>query len=268
MLQSFVIMIREGVEAFLIIAISVAFLKKSGRSKLLSAVYWGIAVSMALSVGAGIALREGVDQSFWEGVLAATAAMLVGTLIIYMWRAARTMKQDIESRLQTAAENSTTLAAYWGVFFFTLLMITREGMEAALMLISISFQVSSLPFITGAFLGLLGAAAIAVLWARYGHRVNLALFFQVTAVFLLVFVVQLLIYSFHEFCEAGIFPNSEVLHAATEPYGPDGRYGQMLSYALVIFPLVWLTFSSLVHRMRTSPQPAHSRQGSSQGKIN
>ena len=65
-------------------------------------------------------------------------------------------------------------------------------------------------------------AFVAWLWSRYGHRVNLALFFQVTAVFLLVFVVQLLIYGFHELTEANIFPNSEPLHGATEPYGPDG----------------------------------------------
>ena len=69
------------------------------------------------------------------------------------------------------------------------------------------------------------AAIVAWLWSRYGHRVNLALFFQVTAVFLAVFVVQLLIYGFHELTEANIFPYSEPLHWATEPYGPDGRYG-------------------------------------------
>ena len=67
---------------------------------------------------------------------------------------------------------------------------------------------------------------MAWLWSRYGHRVNLGVFFQVTAVFLLVFVVQLLIYGFHELTEANIFPYSEPLHWATEPYGPDGRYGQ------------------------------------------
>ena len=74
---------------------------------------------------------------------------------------------------------------------------------------------------------------MAMLWSRYGHRVNLALFFQVTAIFLLVFVAQLLIYGFHELTEANIFPNSEALHWATEPYGPDGVYGQYLTYLLV-----------------------------------
>ena len=69
-----------------------------------------------------------------------------------------------------------------------------------------------------------------------------------TAVFLLVFVVQLLIYGFHELTEANIFPYSEPLHWATEPYGPDGRYGRYLTYLLVMLPLAWLGISSLVPR--------------------
>ncbi|MBZ5553134.1 MAG: FTR1 family protein [Acidobacteriia bacterium] len=256
MFQAFIITLREGVEAFLIVAISIAFLKKSGRAKLLGAVYWGTAVSVALSIGFGMLLRQGVNQSLWEGILAAIAAVLVGTLILYMWRAARTMKRDIETRLEAATHNAGRIASFAAVFFFTLLMITREGMEAALLLISMSFQLASLPFLAGAILGLFMAAAIALLWARYGHRVNLGLFFQTTAIFLLVFVVQLFIYSFHELCEAGVFPNSEALHAATEPYGPDGHYGRLLSYSLVFLPVAWLLFSSLLHKMKQAPHPA------------
>jgi len=69
------------------------------------------------------------------------------------------------------------------------------------------------------------AAAVAWLWSKYGHRVNLAQFFQVTAIFLSVFVIQLFVYGFHELTEANVVPYSEELHWATEPYGPDGRYG-------------------------------------------
>jgi len=100
--------------------------------------------------------------------------------------------------------------------------------------------------VTGAVVGTLSAAGVAWLWSRYGHRVNLGLFFQVTAVFLLVFVVQLLIYGFHELAEANIFPYSEPLHVATEPYGPDGLYGQYLTYLLVMLPLGWLAISSML----------------------
>jgi high-affinity iron transporter len=127
-------------------------------------------------------------------------------------------------------------------------MITREGMEIALLMANLVFQVKSTVIIAGATLGVLSAAFVASLWSRYGHRVNLGLFFQVTAVFLLVFVVQLLIYGFHELTEANILPYSEPLHWATEPYGPDGRYGQWLSFMLVILPLGWLIISSLMPR--------------------
>ena len=98
---------------------------------------------------------------------------------------------------------------------------------------------------------------MAWLWSRYGHRVNLGLFFQVTAIFLGVFVVQLLIYGFHELTEANLFPNSEALHWATEPYGPDGVYGQYLTYLLLAAPLSWLLIAMLKGTGRPrSPRPA------------
>ena len=99
-------------------------------------------------------------------------------------------------------------------------MISREGMETALLMGTLALQVQAMTIIAGAVAGTLAAAASRWLWSRYGHRVNLGLFFQVTAIFLLVFVVQLLIYGFHELTEANIFPDSEALHWATEPYGP------------------------------------------------
>jgi high-affinity iron transporter len=116
------------------------------------------------------------------------------------------------------------------------------------------FQVKAPDIIMGAVGGLAVAAFVASLWSRYGHRVNLGLFFQVTAVFLLVFVVQLLVYGFHELMEANIFPYSALLHAATEPYGPDGIYGHWLTYLLVLLPMGWLAFASIVgNRKRMSP---------------
>src|SRR5215467_6674004 len=168
-----------------------------------------------------------------------------------MWRTARHIKHDIEGHLRSSALKTGT-AAFLGVFAFTLLMITREGMETALLMGTLAFQVKSASLIGGAILGVASAAFIASLWSRYGHRVNLGLFFQVTAVFLLIFVVQLLIYGFHELTEANIFPYSEPLHWATEPYGPDGRYGKWLSFLLVMLPLGWLLVSSLMPRRATA----------------
>src|SRR5436190_201697 len=169
MLQAFVITLREGLEAFLIIGISLAYLRKSGRRELIPAVHWGIGLSV--------------------------------------------------------------------------LMISREGMETALLMGTLLTQVQATTVVGGAIAGTISAAGVAMLWSRYGHRVNLGLFFQVTAIFLLVFVGQLLIYGFHELTEANLFPNSEALHLATEPYGPDGIYGQYLTYLLVAMPLSWLLLS-------------------------
>ena len=248
MLQAFIITLREGLEAFLIIAISLAYLRKSGRQQLVPAVHWGIAASVVLSIGAAILFQRASNQALWEGVLALTAAVLVASLIVHMWRHAKTIKRDIEHRLSVSVAQVGIQAAA-GVFLFTLLMITREGMETALLMGTLVAQGSSaLNLMLGAAGGVMAAASLAWLWSRYGHRVNLALFFQVTAVFLAVFVVQLLIYGFHELTEANLFPGSEALHWATEPYGPDGVYGQYLSYMLVLLPMGWLAVSAIMGR--------------------
>jgi len=247
MLQAFVITLREGLEAFLIVAISLAYLRKTGRQSLVPAIHWGIAASIALSIGAGLLLATARNQSLWEGVLGITAAFLVASLTVHMWRAGRHMKRDIEGRLEASSER-VGATAFWGVFSFTLLMITREGMETAMLMNALLFQVRAPNIAAGAVGGTLIAGFVAFLWSRYGHRVNLARFFQVTAIFLLVFVVQLLIYGFHELAEARVLPNSEALHWATEPYGPDGVYGHYLTYMLVALPLAWLALSGLFKR--------------------
>ena len=253
MLQAFVITLREGLEAFLIVAISIAFLKKSQRSELIPAVHWGIGLAVLLSIGAAELFYRAANQALWEGVLAVAAAVSVTSLTVHMWRTAKRIKRDIEGHLHVSTLK-TGAAAFAGVFLFTLLMITREGMETALLMGTLLFQVKAPDVIIGAVGGLALAAFVASLWSRYGHRVNLGLFFQVTAVFLLVFVVQLLIYGFHELMEANIFPYSAPLHAATEPYGPDGMYGHYLTYLLVLLPMGWLFFASLVgNRKRMSP---------------
>ncbi len=260
MLPAFVITLREGLEAFLIVAISLAYLRKSGRHELVPAVRWGIALSIVLSIGAAFLFQRARNQSLWEGLLALAAAVSVASLTVNMWRAAKRIKKDIEGHLHGSTLKTGT-SAFLGVFAFTLLMISREGMETALLMGTLLFQagMQSMTLITGAVLGTLAAAFIASLWSRYGHRVNLGLFFQVTAVFLFVFVVQLLIYSFHELSEANVLPYSQILHEASEPYGPDGQYGTYLSYLLVIMPLGWLIVSMLTSRQpiaqqHTSPQ--------------
>jgi len=253
MISAFVIFLREGLEAFLIVAISIAYLRKSQRSELVPAVHWGIGLSVLLSIGAAVLFSRARNQALWEGLLAFVAAVSVTSLTVHMWRTAKRIKRDIEGHLHESTLK-TGAAAFAGVFLFTLLMITREGMETALLMGTLLFQVKALDVTMGAIGGLAIAAFVASLWSRHGHKVNLGLFFQVTAVFLLVFVIQLLIYAFHELMEANIFPYSAPLHAATEPYGPDGIYGHWLTYLLVLLPMAWLAFASLVgNRKRMTP---------------
>jgi high-affinity iron transporter len=89
MLQAFVITLREGLEAFLIVAISLAYLRKTGRRELIAAVHWGIGVSIALSLIAGLLLQRATNQALWEGALAIGAALMVASLTIHMWRTAK-----------------------------------------------------------------------------------------------------------------------------------------------------------------------------------
>jgi high-affinity iron transporter len=204
-------------------------------------------LSIVISIGGAFLFQRAANHALWEAVLTFIAAISVASLTIHMWRTARRIKKDIEGHLFSSTMKTGT-AAFMGVFLFTLLMITREGMETALLMGTLLFVMKSMSVIIGAIAGTCAAAFVAWLWSRYGHRVNLGLFFQVTAIFLLVFVVQLFMYGFHELMEANILPYSEPLHWATEPYGPDGLYGKYLTYLLVMLPLGWLVVSALVSK--------------------
>jgi high-affinity iron transporter len=246
--QTFIVTLREGIEAFLIVAITLAYLRKTGRRSLAPAVYWGTGVAAAVSVGAAVAFAEAVRTPLWEGVLAAAAALMVISMVIYMARASRHLRHDIARRVDAAAAQ-TRWVGLASVFAFTLLMIVREGMETALLIVSLAAQIRAAPMMAGALLGTAGAAALAWAWSRYGHRVNLHLFFQATAIFLGLFIVQLLIYSFHEFTEAGVLPiDNAYWHVASEPYGPEGAYGQWLSYSLALVPALWLIWVGIAQR--------------------
>jgi high-affinity iron transporter len=240
MAQAFVITLREGIEAFLIVAISLAYLRKSGRAALTSAVHWGIAAAIAISAAGGYLLYRAQNQEWLDGPLALIAAISVTALTVHMWRAGRHIKGDIEQRLRSSTERAG-VAAFAGVFLFTLLMISREGIETALLLLQLR---NAVQFVTGALLGIGGAAAVAWLWSRFGHRVNLPLFLQMTAIFLLVFVVQLFIQGVHEMSEQNYLPYSRLIHDATEAWGPDSSFGHMLTYLLVILPLGWLVIKT------------------------
>lgn len=272
MLNSFIIVLREGFESFLLVAVILTYLRKSGQQWLNSAVYVAIALGLTASAGLGYLLVSGVEESrlegifgarlgasvgqflgneaLREGVLGLVAMIMVGTLVIHMWRTGPKLRERMHHRLGAMSSRTSRLAALAGVFLFTFLMITREGMETALMLM----QVRNSQLVTGALLGLGAAVLFAWGWARFGHLINVKRFFQVTGVFLLLFMLQVGIYSLHEFSEAGLLPNSDALHAATEKYSPDGLYGKWFSLAMISVCALWLFVGWLKDRLK-STQP-------------
>ena len=272
MLNSFIIVLREGFESFLLVAVIVSYLRRSGQKWLTSAVYVGIALALSASAGLGYLLKQGVDdlglerlfgatmggylnqflgnESFREGILGLVAMVMVGSLVIYMWRTGPKVQEKMRTRLDAVSSRSSRIAAVAGVFLFTFLMITREGMETALMLL----QVHGSQMLTGSLLGLGAAAGFAWSWAKFGHLINVKRFFQVTGIFLLLFMLQVGIYSFHEFSEAGLLPNSEVLHAATEKFSPDGIYGKWFSVVMIGVCALWLLGGWLIDKLKQPPQ--------------
>lgn len=274
MLNSFIIVLREGFESFLLVAVILAYLRKSGQQWLNTSVYLAIVVALAASGGLAYVLYSGVDdatiqsifgefiggyvsqffgnEALREAVLGAVAVVMVGTLVIHMWRSGPKIQQRMRERLSEVSSNSSRIAAVFGVFIFTFLMITREGMETALLLM----QVKDPNLINGALLGFAAAVAFSIGWAKFGHLLNVKRFFQVTSIFLLLFMVQVAIYSFHEFTEAGLLPNSEALHAATEKWSPDGLYGKWFSPIMIGICALWLVGAWVLDRVkRTSVTP-------------
>lgn len=266
MLQSFIIVLREGFESFLLVAVILSYLRKSQQRQLAPAVYWAITVGLILSGGLGYLLfqmqtghSDRIEQylgpaiagflrneSLREGVLGVIAIVMVASLVVYMWRIGPGLKEKMEERLGEVSAKRSGWTAYAGVFLFTALMVSREGMETALML----FQVRSPRLVWGALLGLAAAVGMAWAWARLGHLINVRRFFQVTGIFLLLFMVQVGIYSFHEFSEAGLLPNSEAIHVATEKFSPEGLYGQWFSLVMVGVCATWLAGAWLIDRSR------------------
>jgi high-affinity iron transporter len=165
-------------------------------------------------------------------------------------RAGRRIKGDIEARIDRAAGEahvSTSARAVFGVAAVTALLITREGLEAVFYLgvqamasRAETDRVQATLLVVGAASGLLLAAAVSFTWSRLAARLDLALVLRVTALFLAIFLVQLLVYGVHELAESGVIHGSQAFHDATELFGPDGRVGHLLSYSLVAAPLFYL----------------------------
>jgi FTR1 family protein len=206
MLEQLVITLREGVEAALIVAIALAYLRKIGRPDLSRTVYAALVAAIGVSLAGAIAMTLGHwNEDRFEGWLMLVAAVFVFTMVYWMHRTARFLKSEIETRLaQTAGVESSR----WGLFLFIFFMVLREGVETVLMLSAVSLNSSELLAWLGSVLGLLLAAGFAVAFVRGSLRIHLPRFFKITTAILVVIGAQLLLTGGHELMEAGVLPSS------------------------------------------------------------
>ena len=187
MLQTFVITLREGVEAALVIAIAVAYLKKTGRSELMPTVYRALlSAVIACFVAAWGFSRLGLNQDAYGGYTLLLSALFVFSMVVWMNRNGRKLKGEIETRLQVEQSGAR---AGWGVFFFVFLMIFREGVETVLLLAAVRFDTSGVLQWIGALAGVALSVLFGMSFVRGTIRVDLRQFFRMTTVILMVVVV-------------------------------------------------------------------------------
>jgi high-affinity iron transporter len=205
MLQTLIITLREGVEAALVVAIAIAYLRKIGRRDLLPAVHraFGTAVFASFAF-AWLLSRLHLGEDAYEGWTLLASAVFVLSMVLWMNRHARGMKGEIETQLQ----QRSGAASRWGIFFFVFLMIFREGVETVLMLTAVRFDTSGVLDIAGVVLGVALAILFGVSFVRGTIRIDLRSFFRMTTVILMVVVVQLAITGLHELSESEVLPFS------------------------------------------------------------
>lgn len=201
-LPTFVVTLREGVEATLLVSIVLAYLKTSGNDRLNPWVYGGIGTGLGLSVLVGLLLQGLLDvlnssdriyskviQEGLEAGFGVIAIVLLSWMLVWMSQQARSLKAGVESDLETFIKEGTR--AGWGVFGLTLIAVLREGFETVIF-ISAKFQQGWAPTI-GAFGGLMGAIAIGFLIFQLGIKINLRRFFLVMGLLLLLIVSGLVV---------------------------------------------------------------------------
>jgi high-affinity iron transporter len=253
MFETLIITFREGLEAFLIVAIMAAYLIKTGRKNLLRPLYAGIGAALLISATTGWHVAEMAEDPIWEGAMAMIAGALVASFTIFIMMNAKNIRGNIHEKMESHASKTGYFASV-SVFIFTVLMIAREGMETALMLGAISAQTNATEMWIGAIIGILSVTAIGWLWTTQSNRINLKLFMQVTGIFLVLFAVDLFIYGVHELSEMYAMPFvgqsvNEWLHVNTEMFGHGSLYSQLITYGLIVVPVTWLGYSALKHKM-------------------
>jgi len=224
------VVLREGFEASLVVAVVLAFLDRSNRRDGFAAVWIGIAAALTVSALVGITLfavgaeLEGTSEYLFEGITTIVAAALLVWMIFWMRRQARSIRTDLEGKTRTALAEGSAI----GLAAVAFVGVLREGVETALLLFSTTEKSSPLVSLVSALVGLALAIGLGYAFYRGSHRLDLRRFFTVTSAILLLFAGWLLAKGLEELAEAGVIPENELI-----------LWG---SFALLAAPTLWFFF--------------------------
>jgi hypothetical protein len=225
----FIRTLSQGLQAFMPIAVCLAWASRNSRADLVSAIRWGMVAAVPATPAAGYLFQQSLLQAQWEAVLAAAAVAVALSFGLSVWRGTPARSAP------RAGRNS----AAWKLLFAAaaVLIVVRQTMEIDLVFIAAVFELRSFEATQAICGGTILALALAWAWTAFSRELPADAFARATSTFTGLFLAQALMYTLHESSEAQLLPWSEVLHTATEPYGPDGLYGPYVSYLLVILPI-------------------------------
>ena len=209
MLSAFLIALREGVEAALVVGIILVYLSRTARGHLTQFVWYGVAAAAAMSLAVAVGLeRWRISEDGFEGLMLLVAAVFVVTMIVWMNRVARHLRKEIEEKVESYAKRAGN-AAGWGIFLFVFLMVLREGVELALILRAVELSTEGLQTWIGTLAGIGAAVAVGLFFFKGTFRIPLHRFFAATSVILILVAFQLALTGLHELSEAQWLPSSK-----------------------------------------------------------
>jgi high-affinity iron transporter len=248
MLQAFIITLREGVEAALIVGITLAYLTKIGRQELRKTVYAALVAAFVGSIGVAIGIsRLSWNEDAFEGWVMLVAAFFVVTMVVFMMKTGRKLKGEIEGKVGLLAGND----AWFGLFAFIFLMVLREGFETVLMLAGVSLNSTELLSFFGTLLGVIAAIAFGVMFVKGSVRINLQKFFRITTAIMFLVAAQLVISGLHELSETGVIPSSKREMALIGPIVSNEWF-----FVVTIFALAALMILFEAKRRQPIPESA------------
>ncbi len=208
MFTSFLITLREGLEAALIVGIVLGVLRKMGRADHSRLVWAGVLAAVAVSVVAGLAFHtlgvafEGRAEAIFEAVAMLLAAAVLTWMILWMQRQGRKIQADLETDVRRAVTDENS----WALFSLAFVAVVREGIETVLFLTAAAFSATVGETLVGGALGLSAAIVIGWLIFAAGRELNVRTFFRVTGVLLILFAAGLVAHGVHELQEAALLP--------------------------------------------------------------